>query len=83
MYSRQIQKYLYEHIADDYLSTEEFQDKYFFKKLVQDRFPYFSDKIIYDAIDKCNLMIKKPRKKKDYLKQFSKTLSETINYQSR
>ena len=74
MYSRQIQKHLSNKIVDDIIATEEFQDKYYFKKLVKDKFPMVSDNAIYETIEQCNKLISRPRKKKIYLRLFAKTL---------
>jgi len=38
-------------IEDNHFNIEEYQDKYYFKKKVQEYFPGFSDEIIFAAID--------------------------------
>ena len=78
MYARQIQKHLSNEIVDDVITTEEFQDKYYFKKLVKDKFPSISDNAIYETIEQCNQLISRPRKKKIYLKLFAKTLLHNL-----
>ena len=38
-------------IEDNHFNIEEYQDKYYFKKKVQEYFPRFSDEIIFSAIE--------------------------------
>jgi hypothetical protein len=38
-------------IEENHFNIEEYQDKYYFKKKVQEHFPRFSDEIIFGAIE--------------------------------
>jgi hypothetical protein len=38
-------------LEDNHFNIEEYQDKYYFKKKIQEYFPRFSDEIIFSAID--------------------------------
>ena len=41
-------------IEENLLNIEEYQDKYYFKKKVQEYFPIFSDELIFSAINSFN-----------------------------
>jgi hypothetical protein len=41
-------------LEDNHFNIEEYQDKYYFKKKVQEYFPQFSDEIIFSAIEYYN-----------------------------
>ncbi len=41
-------------IEENLLNIEEYQDKYYFKKKVQEYFPKFSDDLIFSAINSFN-----------------------------
>jgi hypothetical protein len=38
-------------IEENYFNIEEYQDKYYFKKKVQEFFPYLTDEFIFSTID--------------------------------
>ena len=63
-------------IDQDYVRVEEYQDKYYFKKQIQELFPELSDEIIYNAINFANKVVKAPGKKIEYINALcSKMLS--------
>lgn len=70
---------LFKNITDRYINVEEYQDKYYFKKEVQNIFPDLPDDIIYKAIDKANKLVKPPKKKIDFLKVLVKIISRKWN----
>jgi hypothetical protein len=41
-------------VEENHFNIEEYQDKYYFKKKVQEYFPQFSDEIIFSAIESYN-----------------------------
>ena len=54
-------------IDQKYVRVEEYQDKYYFKKQIQELFPELSDEIVYNAINFANNVVKAPRKKNEYI----------------
>ncbi len=72
----QIRKELYAQISDKFVYTEDYQDRYYFTKLVHAIVPRFSESSVADAVLKCNTEIKTPRKTKRYLKRLSELLTE-------
>ena len=68
---RKVVKVLDEVIDQKYICVEEYQDKYYFKKQIQELFPELSDEIIYNAINFANKVIKAPRKKIEYINALS------------
>ena len=72
----QIRKELHSEITDRYVHTEEYQDRYYFTKLIHKILPNISEKMVANAVEKCNLEIKTPREKRRYLKRLSEILTE-------
>ena len=76
MTHNQIRKALHSQISEKFIHTEEYQDRYYFTKLVHLILPRFSERRVADAVIKCNTEIKAPRKTKHYLKRLSELLTE-------
>ncbi|MBL1213446.1 MAG: hypothetical protein HND52_08810 [Ignavibacteriae bacterium] len=72
----QIRKELHSQISDRFIYTEEYQDMYYFTKLVHLILPRFDEETVLNAVRKCNKEIKYPRKSKHYLKRLSELLTE-------
>ncbi len=70
---------LFKNITDKYINVDEYQDKYYFKKEVQNIFPDLPDEIIYKAIDKANKLVKPPKKKIDFIKALVNIISRKWN----
>ena len=76
MTNYQIRKELHSQISDRIIYTEEYQDRYYFTKLVHLILPRFDEKTVLSAVHKCNNEIKSPRKSKHYIKRLSELLTE-------
>ena len=50
-----------------YVRVEEYQDKYYLKKQIQELIPELSDEVIYNTINFANSAVKAPRKKNEYI----------------
>ncbi len=69
-----LQKYL-EGLNDfDYSNLNEYQNKYYLAKKIQEKFPEINDVIVYDAIDQTNLNSEKTFLTKKYIIELSKNL---------
>jgi hypothetical protein len=64
---RRVVEELDRRIDQKYVRVEEYQDKYYFKKQIQEVFPELPDEIIYNAINFANKVVKAPRKKIKYI----------------
>jgi hypothetical protein len=64
-------KILKQSIDEKYVYIEEYQDKYYLKKQIQELFPELSDEIIYNAINFANNVVKAPRNKTEYINALS------------
>ena len=65
-------------IDQKYVRVEEYQDKYYFKKQIQELFPELSDDIIYNAINFANNVVKAPRKKIKYINVLSSKILNLV-----
>ena len=72
----QIRKELHSQVSERFIHTEEYQDRYYFTKLVHLILPRFSESSVANAVLQCNTEIKTPRKTKRYLKRLSELLTE-------
>ncbi len=58
---------------------EEYQDKFYLKKQIQEKFPELSDRMIYAAIDSANKKIKESQVVKKYTDLLSNEILTSFN----
>lgn len=75
MISNDTQKKLNSITYSEHILSDEFQDKFYLKKRIKEIIPNLDDEVIYNAIDKCNKLIKPPRRKSEFLKAFLETIT--------
>jgi len=75
---RRVAKFIKLIIDEKYVYVEEYQDKYYFKKQIQELFPELSDEIIYKAINFANKVVKTPRKKNEYINALSSKMFSLV-----
>ena len=63
-----IKKQLEHFILDNFVNFEEYQDKFYLKKRIQEIVPEKNDDIVYRAIEEANTVLKPPRKRTDYIR---------------
>ena len=78
MERRRVVKELDRTIDQKYVRVEEYQDKYYFKKQIQELFPELSDEIIYNAINFANKVVKAPREKIEYINALSSKMFSLV-----
>lgn len=61
-------------LGDRYIYSEEYQDKYFLYKEIQERLPDLPEGMIYGTIDQINQMLKSPIKGKKFVEIFVEKL---------
>jgi len=71
MSAKELEKRLYNIFNRRYVYLEEYQDKYYFMKQVQELFPDLSDEKIYEAIDFTRNMLSTPIRRADFVRLFS------------
>ncbi len=64
-----------------YILSEEYQDKFYLRKTLKEIFPDLPDELIYKAIERCNIKIKPPRRKKEFIKTFVDSVFEITSLQ--
>lgn len=67
MKKEELKTELRRYIIDSEVNFEEYQNKYFLKKKIQDSLPELPDAVIYRAIDKTNGEVKRPYQVKVYI----------------
>jgi hypothetical protein len=69
-------KIVKELFSEKYLSTDEYQDKFYLMKKIKDNFPELSEETIYHLIEKFNKQSIPPRKRSIFIKLFLDFLKE-------
>jgi hypothetical protein len=54
-------------LFEDFIHSEEYQDRYYLKEQIIEAFPHLSESAVYRAIDKANEAVGSPRKASDYV----------------
>lgn len=67
MHKIDIRNVLEEFIPNKNVNFEEYQDKYYLKKKIQEVIPGKTDEVIYKAIDFANEFVKPPRPRTDFI----------------
>ncbi|MGE5680099.1 MAG: hypothetical protein ACM34K_04385 [Bacillota bacterium] len=75
MEKTEIKTMLNEALADKYISSEEYQDKYYVYKAIQELLPDISENLIYSAIERVNQTLKSPIKGRKFVKIFVDNLN--------
>jgi hypothetical protein len=63
-------------ILENFVNFDEYQNKFYLKKKIQEILPEKSDEEVYDAIDYANVRLKAPRDKAEYISILVKKLKE-------
>lgn len=66
-------KVLRETIKDDYILSEDYQDKYYLSRQILERLPDFAEEDIYRAIERANATVKYPRKNDKFLEALAES----------
>jgi hypothetical protein len=74
-----IRSVLEEFIPHKNVNFEEYQDKFYLKKRIQEAIPGKTDAVIYKAIDFANEFVKPPRMRTDYINVLIKKLDAASN----
>jgi hypothetical protein len=74
-----IRSVLEEFIPHKNVNFEEYQDKFYLKKKIQEAIPGKTDELIYKAIDFANESVKPPRVRDDYINVLLKQLDAASN----
>lgn len=61
-------------LSDEYVLSEEYQDKYYLSKEICEMVPELSERRVYEAIEFANLIVKAPRKNVRFIEAFLKKL---------
>lgn len=69
-----IQDKLQYFIPNKFVNFDEYQDKFYLKKRIQEILPDKPDKLVYSAIEFANTNLKPPRKRTEYINILIKQL---------
>lgn len=75
----EIKRRLEQVVFEDYISSDEYHEKYFFFKRLNDTFPEIKAHEILRAIDYCNNNLRQPRKRQEYLNLLTNCLSFAVD----
>jgi hypothetical protein len=65
-------------LLQDFISIQEYQDKYFFVKKVEESFPNINEEVIYKALEHTNNFFGRPIKKKLFIDKFTSEINNLI-----
>ena len=71
-----IEKVLSTELFDKVVKSDDYVDKYYLKKAIQNNFPTLNDETIYFCIEFCNGLLEPPRRRKEYIRALARVLSE-------
>lgn len=71
-----IQSELDNFILENFVNFDEYQNKFYLRKKIQELLPEKSDEEVYNAIDYANVKLKAPRNKAKYINILVKKLKE-------
>ena len=63
-------------ITEKHVNIDEYQDKFYFKKQIQEMFPDLREDIIINAINYANSVVKFPRRKSEFIDALCKKMLE-------
>ncbi|MGE5363215.1 MAG: hypothetical protein ACM3SM_03725 [Bacteroidota bacterium] len=67
MEKHSVLKVLRETIKEDYILSEDYQDKYYLSRQILEKLPDYAEEDIYRAIDLANAAVKHPRRNEKFL----------------
>lgn len=76
MDKKQLKKALKEVLNEDYVFSEEYQDKYYLSKDILEKLPALGENLVYSAIEFANCTVRPPRKSGRFIDAFISFLQE-------
>lgn len=76
MDKKQLKKALKEVLTENYVFSEEYQDKYYLSREIMEKLPSLSEKLVYGAIDFANGSVNPPRKTGRFIDAFISFVQE-------
>lgn len=73
---QEAKKALQDILYEDYVFSEEYQDKYFLAKEIMEKLPEFKEPRVYEAINFANTQVKHPRMTHKFIDAFLKKALE-------
>ncbi|MBD3409418.1 MAG: hypothetical protein GF419_04360 [Ignavibacteriales bacterium] len=72
MTSQEARTILRDALFEDFILSDEYQDRYYLKEQILEAFPHLAEGAVYRAIDNANEAVAAPRKAADYIETLVK-----------